>query len=419
MTISTNSAGNDQQAYKNIRVATINVRTLQDDIKLATCIQTARDCKIDITAMQEVRRTGSGCMTFDDESLKNWQFIWGGHKQKKVHGVGIILAPHVKIQSYEVHLQARIISARVIVNGLRLAILNVYSPTDAAKSDATKSAFYVALNKAKQELDSLPKYKLIALGDFNATISSESKDSGAWDAVLGYNNSDRVETNDNGERVLSWCLKNKLQIVNSRFRSKRVHRETWRHAATGKWKRVDYICTTDWLMKFVRSCRVYIGPSKRFDTDHRMVIMNIEFPCTKKQLRVQINRPGKEPRRQTDIRVLHHCADKRKTLTEELDRNLNITNMNNVDEINEMITTTVKECIENVCPTITKVKKKEPWEDENLQKMISKLRKTSNHEQLRKQQKAIKNKRRELKNKYYRDAADNINTAAEARRVEK
>ena len=93
MTISTNSAGNDQQAYKNIRVATINVITLQDDIKLTTCIQTARECKIDITAMQEVRRTGSGCMTFDDESLKNWQFIWGGHKQKKVHGVAIILAP--------------------------------------------------------------------------------------------------------------------------------------------------------------------------------------------------------------------------------------------------------------------------------------------------------------------------------------
>ena len=356
---------------------------------------------------------------FDDESLKGWQFVWGGHKRKKEHGVGILFAPHVEIQSYDVHLQARIISARVIINGVRLAILNVYSPTDVTKSDATKSAFYAALNKAKIELESQPKFKLITLRDFNATISSKSKDSGAWDAVLGHNNSDRVETNDNGERMLAWCLKNRLQIVNSRFRSKRVHRETWRHAATGKWKRVDYICTTDWLMKFVRSCRVYIGPSRCYDTDHRMVIMNIAFPCTKEQLRKQLHCTPKEPRPTTDVQVLHHCADTRKKLTEELDKELNNIDIINVDELNEKITITVKECVEKVCPAITRVKKKEPWEDESLQMMFNELRKSSNHEQMRKQQKAIKEKRRELKNEYYRKAADNINSAAAARQVEK
>ena len=229
------------------------------------------ECGMDIISMQEVRRTGTGLTTFDDSSLKGWQFVWEGHKRKKEHGVGILLAPHIQIQLYDIHLQARILSVRAIVRGVRIAILNVYAPTDANKSDATKQAFYAALSKAKAELVSQPKYKLIVLGDFNATISSESKNTGAWDAVLGHNNSDRVETNGNGERFLSWCLKNKMQIVNSQFRSKRIHRETWRHAATGKWKRVDYICTTRWMSKFIQSCREYIGSSKNFDTDHRML----------------------------------------------------------------------------------------------------------------------------------------------------
>ena len=66
-----------------------------------------------------------------------------------------------------------------------------------------------------------------------------------------------------------------------------------------------------------------------------------------------------------------------------------------------------------------KVTKKEPWEDAELQKMIKDLRKCSKHDQIRKQQKAIKEKRRLLKNKYYKEAADNINLAAEARQVEK
>ena len=68
---------------------------------------------------------------------------------------------------------------------------------------------------------------------------------------------------------------------------------------------------------------------------------------------------------------------------------------------------------------MNKVTKKEPWEDAELQKMIKDLRKVSKHDQIRKRQKAIKEKRWLLKNKYYREAADNINSAAEARQVEK
>ena len=115
-----------------------------------------------------------------------------------------------------------------------LALLNAYAPTEANGSDTAKSCFYRALVKAKTALEMTPKFKIITLGDFNATIASQSKTSGAWDSVLGHNNSDRVTTNDNGERLLSWCLKNQMKIVNSLFRTKRIHRETWQQAATGK-----------------------------------------------------------------------------------------------------------------------------------------------------------------------------------------
>ena len=126
-TINTNTTtSRNQPVFKNIRIATINVRTLQDDIKLATCIQTAAEYGMDIISMQEVRGTGTGLTTFDDSSLKGWQFVWGGHKRKKEHGVGILLAPHIQIQSYDIHLQARILSVRAIVRGVRIAILNVY-----------------------------------------------------------------------------------------------------------------------------------------------------------------------------------------------------------------------------------------------------------------------------------------------------
>ena len=153
--------------------------------------------------MQETRRTSSGMCTLVDKSINGWQLIWSGHKRKRQHGVALLLAPHVILEEHNVFLDARIVTAKVRVGNMRLALLNAYAPTEPNGPDSAKSGFYSALNKAMKALERTPKFKIITFGDFNATISSHSKNSGAWDSVLGYNNSDRVTTNNNGERFLS------------------------------------------------------------------------------------------------------------------------------------------------------------------------------------------------------------------------
>ena len=166
-------------------------------------------------------------------------------------------------------------------------------------------AFFLA------ELDANPKYKLVAAGDFNATISSSSKESGLWDYSLGCNNSDTVETSDNGERFMEWCLLHNLKITNSFFRSKRKHHGTWKNPRTKKWVRKDYICTSNWMMKFVQRCRVYIGPSSLFLTDHRLLVMDITFPSTKKHLQKYLSRrPNYEERAVTDFAALRKDVDR-------------------------------------------------------------------------------------------------------------
>ena len=157
--------------FHNIRIATFNIRTLQEDIKLALVVKAAIDLEIDILAIQEVRRTSSGFYVFDDDSLKGWQWIWSGLKRKKEYRVGILMAPHVKLESYKEHLDSRIISATLCVKNLRLSAINVYAPTDATESESTMNSFYTALNKAKVVLDQNPSFKSITLGDFNASIS--------------------------------------------------------------------------------------------------------------------------------------------------------------------------------------------------------------------------------------------------------
>ena len=92
---SRNNAKTGSKSRNKIRIATINVRTLQEDIKLATAINNTQTLGIDILALQEVRRTSIGMVSFEDDSIKGWQLVWSGHKQKHEHGVRFLIAPHV------------------------------------------------------------------------------------------------------------------------------------------------------------------------------------------------------------------------------------------------------------------------------------------------------------------------------------
>ena len=406
-------------SYSYIKVATINVRTLSDDMKLVSIIEAAKKCNIDVLAMQETRFLGCDYCEFEDESIRGWKLAWSGLKRKKLYGVAILMAPHVKMESYAEHLPARLLPSTIRCKGLKLHILNVYSPINDAKPTA-KATFYSALDKAKNRLDDCSSHKVITLGDFNATIASESKDSGAWDQVLGHNNANRIKTTENGERMLEWCLKHKMKILNSLFRSKRVHRGTWKNPRSGRWKRIDYICTSEWLQKFTTSCRVFIGPSVLFQTDHRLVVMDIKFPHTKRDLKHHLSRiVSPEEKCRMDVKALQRDVQLQNHLSTFLENRLESLPTDDVDLLNEEIVSAVKEGMDEVCPKIEPKRKKEPWIDPALEDLTKELRRTTDDKVVRQKHKEIKERRKILKNRYYREIADGINTAAQAREVEK
>ena len=68
--------------FENINIATQNSRTLFCDVKLANSILEAKILPLDVLALQEVRRHGSGTVEFDSGDIKGWQFVWSGFKRK-------------------------------------------------------------------------------------------------------------------------------------------------------------------------------------------------------------------------------------------------------------------------------------------------------------------------------------------------
>ena len=126
-----------------------------------------------------------------------------------------------------------------------------------------------------------------------------------------------------------------------------------------------------------------------------------------------------KPRVRRDFNVLRDEEDKRQELTQKLEENLCSLTSTDVDILNEEITNTVRECAEAVCPPLDEEEKKEPWEDECLMQMIRDMKKCKDRKRVKSYQKQIKDRRKYLKNAYFKEIADNINTVAEARQVDK
>ena len=147
--------------------------------------------------------------------------------------------------------------------------------------------------------------------------------------------------------------------------------------------------------------------------------MNISFPKSKHDLHVQVCKRTPNVKPVTDVQAL--CRDEtiRKRFTETLDAALQNITTEDIDELNDVIVLSVKEGMETVCPTLEPRKKKEPWEDVQLLEMMKDVKTCETHEAARNRQKEIKKRSVELKNAYYKELADNINSVAAYREVEK
>ena len=148
--------------------------------------------------------------------------------------------------------------------------------------------------------------------------------------------------------------------------------------------------------------------------------MNIAFLITKKSLRQKLNTwTVREARPITNIQALRDNRDLRDTLSARLDEELINLECLDLNDLNEKIATSVRLSVDEICPKVDQVKKKEPWDDAELIQKLKDLRKKSKHEDVRKAQKEINKRRNELKNAYYQELANGINNAANAREVEK
>ena len=89
-----------------------------------------------------------------------------------------------------------------------------------------------------------------------------------------------------------------------------------------------------------------------------------------------------------------------------------------VNEIESILTDAILQASESEVPKIELITKKSPWANDEFLSLLEKRRACKDPLELKELGKSIKKLRNKLKNDYFSNLAENINTVAEARKIE-
>ena len=402
-------------AYHNWKLGTVNIRTGKDDEKIERIVNEIDKANLVICGLQEVRRlnTGSALIKTSQNETNKYEFHWSGQTNKRQHGVGFIIKIDTNVEIIEITaVSARIIVADVIVRGCSLKIINCYAPTEDSTT-SSKDTFYRLLTKQFENVDK--KQKIICIGDFNASTSAVWSNTSLREGIVIEN----LIVNDNGERFHQLFNDKKLSVLNTWFTHKQCRRITW-HSPDGRTKKVyDFILACSWIRQFVTNCRVY--NSYDFDSDHRLVIASLKTPSTKRaRFVMRKKKPVKSKIVFSAITndMIESFQKKVSDKLIELKGDEQNTNLNGifVDSVRESALSTLPKQIQN--------KASQPWHnDEKLQLLFTRktelITSNANKKLIAVVRKKIRLRTRHLKNVHFKKEAEQINSLALNRKLDK
>ena len=144
--------------------------------------------------------------------------------------------------------------------------------------------------------DGLPRHDLkLLLGDLNAQVTS---DCSCWPGVIG-ENSLHSSSNDNGTRLLDFCVAHQLTIGGTLFQHKDIHKGTWRSPNGRTVNQIDHICISKRFGGSLLDVKVCRGAD--IGSDHYLV---------RGRLRIKLMSIKKNQERKLAIPAIEHLRDR-------------------------------------------------------------------------------------------------------------
>ena len=273
-----------------VKYGSINVRSLvmkNDKYKRELCGAAAAAAtewvlefqarQLDVVGLQECRVCGNKV-----GSEGPYRTFYTGEEEKKVHGVGIFILERIMNGEFEVqHVSARCMWIVGELSGVKQVIVSAYAPTNDEKNAVASDNFYEKLEK---EVASIREKHgtgigITILGDFNARVGNDGSDlyNAETDEILGTSGAKGVyglpEINENGQRLILFCERMELKIMDTFSPRPYDDYGTWRcnrSVDKGYSAALDHILVNNIWWYGVKGCGV-TDDQFSMRTDHRLI----------------------------------------------------------------------------------------------------------------------------------------------------
>ena len=160
------------------RIATFNTLSLNPVGSSHLLSSELEKYDISIAGLTETRWPGVG-----EYTVNGYTYLWSGCDKHRVQGVALALNKQAYSSLIEwFPISSRILKARFNHHHGKLTVIVSYAPTNLAK-DNVKHGFFSAV---ADTIASVSRHDVtIALGDYNATVSSSTQSRAAWSGVIG------------------------------------------------------------------------------------------------------------------------------------------------------------------------------------------------------------------------------------------
>lgn len=272
---------------KITRFGSWNVRSCYRVTKRELIVQQLKRYKIEVAALAETNIPDSGIYV-----VNGYTFIYSGTLEKgrsrMAHGAAVCLGPNASRAwrnsgSIWKAVNSRIVTVRIKCRLISITVIAVYAPVNPSNGSKTEveasDEFYKALQSS---IDNTNKGDIILImGDFNARVGVEQTTSAP--SVVGKHTVDKQ--NQNGRRLVDFCLFNGFVITNTFFPHNVVHQTTWMHPKTKKWHMLDYVLVNHKFRNSIHDVRAHRGATGGIGTDHHLLRakIRIHLKCRKKK----------------------------------------------------------------------------------------------------------------------------------------
>jgi len=278
-------------AKNKTKIGFWNVRTMFETGKLAQVTAEMRRYNLHILGISESRWTGSGKY----RASTGETVLYSGRDDGQHHeGVAIIMKKGMEKFLMEWKpINNRMMRIRMKGKHANTTIIQCYAPTNDS-GEESKDTFYEQL---QAEMENTPNHDMrIVMGDLNAKVG---KDNTNQERAMGKEGCGSI--NDNGERLVEFCMTDNLAIGGTLFAHPEIHKLTWCSPNGRDKNQIDHLMINGTWRRSLLDVKVRRGAD--VGSDHYLVIATLKVKLRK-------NGPGKPRQQHFDVEKLRNTKVK-------------------------------------------------------------------------------------------------------------